>query len=174
MMQASKMSLARQGASWLWWAWTAVPCSPDQAERDKDAGAKLQGWQTVPAAGKGGTKINRRPDDRQNFHSLSPPARPARESFESVLVPVSEFSLKRVPAVHDTTIRLLNTASSSHYQAQSKAHIRGVTKREDRQLRGFYRSDQRRAQVVLQDGEHRPDLTCRMIAGSYHELCTHP
>lgn len=45
-----------------------------------------------PRGRQGRTKINRRPDDRQNFHSLSPPGPDQRESFESVLVPVSEFS----------------------------------------------------------------------------------
>lgn len=136
MMQASKMSLARQGASWLWWAWTAVPCSPDQAERDKDAGAKLQGWQTAPRQARTVPKSI----DGPMIGKISIPCRlrtrPARE-LRVRLSSRQRIFLKRVPAVHDTTIRLLNTVSSSHYQAQSKANIRGVTNREDRQLRGF-------------------------------------
>lgn len=99
MMQASKMFPCSSGASWLWWAWTAVPCSPDQATTgtrqircwELSCGLAGLGWH--PSRGRQGrTKINRRPDDRQNFHSLSPPGPDQRESFESVLVPVSEFS----------------------------------------------------------------------------------
>lgn len=64
MMQASKMSLIRQGASWLWWAWTAVPCSPRPGHygnkaANKGAGALRSSCRLAkrpPAAGKEGPK----------------------------------------------------------------------------------------------------------------------
>lgn len=63
MMQASKMFPCSSGASWLWWAWTAVPCSPDQATtgtrqtRCWELSCGLAGLAGIPpAAGKAGPK----------------------------------------------------------------------------------------------------------------------
>lgn len=109
---------------------------PEQGRERQGAGAELQAGRRAPRQAKAVPKSI----DGPMIGKISIPCRlrtrPARE-LRVRLSSRQRIFLKRVPAVHDTTIRLLNTASSSHYQAQGKANIRGITKREVRQHRGF-------------------------------------
>lgn len=98
MMQASKMFPCSSGGQLALVGMDSCSLFPQTrpltGTRQTRCWSLAAGWLAPhPARGRQGrTKINRRPDDRQNFHSLSPPGPDQRESFESVLVPVSEFS----------------------------------------------------------------------------------